>query len=97
MVRWLVERKLTDVSSRIKKAERELEELDHQVAHFDDEADDMRIRAMVAETPVAAREHEESRRHAEVMRTARASLQQRIADLRRQQDELLDRLSSRAR
>ncbi len=66
--------------------------LDEQLVVVNEIADDTRLRALVAETPVAAREHDEARRHAVVMEQTRQALVERIADLERRQDELLDRL-----
>ena len=97
MVKWLVERKLADTSARLRKAREELIEIDLQAQHFAHEADDDRIRAMVSETPVADRELQESQRHADTMRRAKTRMLSRIADLERQQDDLLDRLSAAGR
>ena len=95
MVRWLVERRLVDVSERLKRARAELDVVDEQFHALADEADDARLRSLVSETPLAEHEHRESRRHAETMGAARSRLTQRIADLERQRDELLDKLGSR--
>lgn len=95
MVRWLVERRLVDVSERLKRARAELDVVDEQFHALTDEADDARLRSLVSETPLAEQEHRQTRRHAEAMGTARARLTQRIADLERQRDELLDKLGSR--
>ncbi len=58
----------------------------------DEIADDTRLRALVAETPVASKEYDEANRQATVMLQTRAALVERIAELERRQDELLDRL-----
>ena len=97
MVRWLIERKLSDTSARLRRAREELIEMDHQVRHFADEADESRIRSLVSETPLAGREHHDSQRHADAMSRAREHVHQEIKDLERQQDELLDRLSAARR
>ena len=55
-------------------------------------ADDTRVRALVAETPAASKEHDEASRHATAMLRTRQALVDRIAELERRQDELLDRL-----
>ena len=52
-----------------------------QLAHLADEADDARLRALVSETPVSAREHREAERHAEAMRRHRADVADEIARL----------------
>ena len=46
----------------------------------------------MSETPVADREHREAERHADAMRRHRAEVEAEIAQLERDQDELLDRL-----
>lgn len=94
MVRWLVERKLSDTAARLRRARLELAELDVQTQHFTDEADELRIRSLVSETPVADREHREWQRHADVMLKARDDVRRSITELEQVQDELLDRLSA---
>lgn len=92
MARTLLEQRLTDVSERLVQLRRELSVADEQLAHFADEADEARLRALVSETPLADREHREAQRHAEVMDRHRAGLVEAIAELERAQDDLLDRL-----
>ena len=70
----------------------ELRIADEQLIPLSEAADDARLRALVSETPVAEREHREAARHAESMRTHRASVAAEIDRLERTQDELLDRL-----
>jgi hypothetical protein len=94
VARKLVERRLIEVSGRLKHLQEELRVVDEQLEHFDDEAEDARIRALVSETPVAERELREARKHAEAMRRHRADVALEIAKLERSQDELLDRLAS---
>jgi hypothetical protein len=92
MSRSLIERRLTDVTERLRRARQELGVLDEQLASFSDAADDARIRALVSETPLADREHHEAQRHADAMARSRAAVQTTITELERAQDELLDRL-----
>ena len=92
MARTLLEQRLTDVSERLVQLRRELSVADEQLAHFADEADEARLRALVSETPIADREHREAQRHADVMNRHRASLLAEIAELEQAQDDLLDRL-----
>jgi hypothetical protein len=91
---WLIERRLSDISARLRTARNELRVLDEQLAFVADEADDLRIRALVAETPLASSDHTDGQRHVDALRRARADLAGRIADLVRRPDELLDRLGS---
>lgn len=92
MSRSLVERRLSDVTQRLKKAREELAVVEEQRAALAEAADDLRIRAVVAETPGAEKEYREAQRHVDVMDRSRNELAKRIADLQRSQDELLDRL-----
>ena len=92
MSRSLIERRLSDVTDRLRRARQELAVLDEQLASFSDAADDTRIRALVSETPLADREHHEAQRHADAMARSRAAVQTAITELERAQDELLDRL-----
>lgn len=92
MTRSLIERRLGDVTKRLKRAREELAVLDEQRAALAEAADDLRIRALVAETPGAEKEHREAQRHVDAMDSSRNELAKRIADLQRSQDELLNRL-----
>jgi hypothetical protein len=74
------------------RARAELAVLDEQLLVVNEIADDTRLRALVAETPVAAKEHDEASRHASVMLQSRQSLIEHIEELERRQGELLDRL-----
>jgi hypothetical protein len=90
--RSLVERRLTEVSDRIRHLREELRVADEQLAHFADEADDARIRALVSETPLAEQEHREAQKHADAMGRHRSDVIAELESLERAQDELLDRL-----
>jgi hypothetical protein len=92
MSRSVVERRLSEVAERLKAVRRELAVADEQLAHFDDEADDARLRALVAETPLGEKEFREAQKHADAMRSHRADLAAELAQLETTQDELLDRL-----
>lgn len=92
MPRSLIERRLTDVAQRLRRAREELAVLDEQLEVFNDAADDARLRSLVSETPMAHREHSEAQRHADAMARSRRLLESQIAELARAQDELLDRL-----
>jgi prefoldin subunit 5 len=97
MARSLVERKLSQVSARLRELRAELAVVDEQLAALADAADEARLRALVSETPLAGREHTEAQRHADAMARHRAAVAASIAELERAQDELLDRLAREAR
>jgi chromosome segregation ATPase len=92
MTRSHVERRLKDVTDRLRRAREELAVLDEQLAAFNNTADEARIRAVVAETPLAEKEWREAQRHADAMQASRGELANRIQDLQRSQDTLLDRI-----
>ena len=92
MSRRGIERRLDDVTARLKRARAELAVVDEQLAAMADAADDAQIRALVSETPLAEREHREARRHADALARSRAAVLNGIAELERAQDDLLGRL-----
>jgi chromosome segregation ATPase len=92
MANWLVERRLTGVSTRLRALREELRVIDEQLAQLADEADDHRVRSLVAETPLAEVEYHEAQRHADAMAAHRQSVSTSIEALERRQDELLDQL-----
>jgi DNA transposition AAA+ family ATPase len=94
MHRALLERRIRDVHARLVRAREELAVLDEQLAVVLESADEARVRALVSETPLATREHDEAARHADAMARARDALHKTVVDLERRQDELLAHVSS---
>jgi hypothetical protein len=92
MGNWLVERRLSQVSVRLKSLRSELAVIDEQMAHLADDADDQAIRALVSETAGASYEARDARRHVDALAKHRAHVVEEIASLELRQDELLDRL-----
>lgn len=92
MSRSLVERRLTDVHARLKAARAELVVLDEQLAALTEAADELRLRSLVSETPLADREYREARKHVDAMARSRAVVVSSIAELESAQDRLLDQL-----
>jgi hypothetical protein len=92
MHRTIIERRLKDAHQRLVRARSELAVLDEQLMVVNEMADDTRLRALVAETPVAAKEHDEVSRQASAMLRTRQALAEQIAELERRQDDLLERL-----
>ena len=89
-----VERRLSDVADRLKRLRADLEVAEEQCLHFEDLAEDARLRALVSETPAAERQHRDAARQAETMARHRARLQEEIRILEEEQDDLLDRFYS---
>ena len=96
MSRSLLERRLTECADRLRELRQELVVTDEQLRHLADEADEMRVRALVAETPIAEHEHHEAQRHADAMSRHRSDVLSSIDRLERTQDDLLDRLTAQS-
>jgi phosphoserine phosphatase len=89
MQRFFVERRIRDVHDRLVRARQELAVLDEQYAVVSDAAEDARMRSLVSETPLAAHEYAEVRRHADAMARAREALVSTVVELEHRRDELL--------
>jgi len=92
MAQYLVERRLMDVSRRLRKTREELAIADEQLMALAEAADEARLRSLVSETPLAAKESQEAQRHADAMAGARDGLASQVKRLERELDELLDKL-----
>jgi hypothetical protein len=97
MSRSSVERRLSQVSQRLRQLREELAVSAEQLDHLADAADDARLRSLVSETPVADHDHRQAERHADAMRRHRAKVEAEIARLERDQDALLDRFVAESR
>lgn len=93
MGRARTERRLADVGARLASLRKDLQVAEQAFSQVEFEADDARLRAMVSETPLAQKEHEQVRRQAELVRRNRDGLRAEIAKLEQRQDELLDRFN----
>jgi hypothetical protein len=91
---WLIERRLSSNATRLKALRVELAQVDEQLLVVADEANDSEIRALVSETPGAAHEANDARKHAQAMARHRQHVLDSISELERTQDELLDRLTA---
>jgi hypothetical protein len=94
MSKSLLERRLIDVSDRLKRLRAEIAVADEQCAVLVGEAEDARLRSLVSETPLAQAEAHEMRRHADAQLHQRDSLRRSIEELVRDQDALLDRMAN---
>ncbi len=83
-----------DVSDRIKRMRAELAVTEEQLTFLEEESEDARLRALVAETPLGEAEAREARKHSDAMARQRDALAHSIATLLREQDDLLDRMSA---
>jgi hypothetical protein len=87
-----VERKLRKSTDRLRELRSELQVIDEQLAHLAEDAEDKRLRAMVADNPAAVVEDREARGHSEAMADHRRHVLDRISALESSQDDLLDEL-----
>ena len=85
------------LTKRLAQLRADLAVADEQLAHFSDDTDDARLRALVSETPLADAEHREAARHSDAMARHRADLLESIERIEAEQDELLDKLANRRR
>ena len=94
MGRWLTERRLSNVASRLKSLRAELAIIDEQLLYLGDDADDQAIRALVAETAGSSFEARAAQGSYENMSRHRGRVVEEIAQLEVRQDELLDQMTS---
>ena len=92
MSRLMVEKRLSEVSGRLKRLREDLRIAGEQLRQLADEADEARLRAIVADSPAASSEHRAAQRHADAMTRHRNDVVAEIQKLERTQDELLDKL-----
>ena len=92
--RFLVERRLKEVSTRLRALRDELAVIDEQGEQLTDEAEDHRLRALVSETPLADADFRDAQRHADAFTRRRADIVDSIRRLEARQDELLDQLTA---
>lgn len=90
----ILQRRLVDVTERLKKVRAELAVTEEQLAFLEEEADEARLRALVSETPIGDVEARDARRHADALARQREALLRTVAELVREQDRLLDRMSA---
>jgi hypothetical protein len=90
----MLQRRLVDVSERLKKLRAELTVTEEQLAFLEEEADDARLRALVSETPLGDVEARDARRHADALARQRDTLLRSVGELVGEQDRLLDRMSA---
>lgn len=93
MSRSIIQRRLVDLTERIRSLRAELAVTEEQLAFLREEADDARLRALVSETPIADHERREAERHADALARHRDALQAQVAELLRERDRLLDRMA----
>lgn len=91
----LIEGRLRQTSARLRTLREELRVIDDQLAHLADDAGDLQIRAMVADSPGAGADYRRAQEHADAMSAHREHVLATIAELERRQDRLLDAMPER--
>jgi len=91
IVKW----QLKKASARLRTVRDELRVIDEQRMYVVDDADDLELRAVVSDSPMARSEAHEAGGHAAAYDKARAHIVDEIGRLEAKQDQLLDRLSAR--
>jgi hypothetical protein len=94
MSRSILQRRLVDVSERLKRVRAELGVAVEQQHFLEEESEEARLRALVSETPLSDAEAREARRHAEAMTRHRQTLETTLTELLGEQDALLDRMAN---
>ena len=95
MLRGNLQKRLEDTRTQLTRAREELRILEEQVAFQQGVVDDAEVSAVVAETPLAHREQQEADGDLRRLRTQRDEVRARVAELIREQDELLDEVLER--
>lgn len=84
--------RLTRSTDALRRARRDLAEVDAQSEVIGDEADDLAVRALVSDGPLDRSESHAAAGHAEALRREQQRLRAEIARLEALQDDLLDRV-----
>lgn len=83
-------RKIQQIQERISVLRAEVVVLNEQIAVLDEEVEELRVRAVVAETPIATKEHAEAARHAALAHRARSTATETLVNLEHERDTLLE-------
>ena len=86
------ERRIRDLQRRIRHAREELAVLEEQIAALTDDAEEARVRWLVAETPLAEKESADAHRHLELAQRAATQLRAELAQCMAERDRLLHEL-----
>ena len=89
-----IEKRLGEISRRIKEETEELLIAEEQLSSLSNDADEARIRSLVSETAISDNARRDSARQAENMEKYCLKIRTEINRLETLQDELLDRLTS---
>ncbi|HEV2754584.1 MAG TPA: hypothetical protein VG318_02250 [Actinomycetota bacterium] len=87
-----IQKILSQVGARLAKAQEELRIAEEQLLFQMDVVEEAKTRMLVSETPIADREYRIARDDHERLQRQRDEITREIAELRQEQDRLLDRM-----
>lgn len=87
-----LERRIRELQRRIRVARAELEVLAEQIDALAEDAEEARVRSLVAETPLSEKESAQAHRHLELAQRAAAALRAEITSCVADRDRLLGEL-----
>jgi hypothetical protein len=87
-----IQKVLSQVGARLAKAQEELRIAEEQLLFQMDVVEEAKTRMLVSETPIADREYRIARDDHERLQRQRDEITREIAELRKEQDRLLDRM-----
>ena len=87
-----IQKVLSQIGDRLTKAQEELRIAEEQLLFQMDVVEDAKTRMLVSETPLADREYRIARDDYERLQRGREEITLEIAELRKEQDRLLDRM-----
>ncbi|HJO41129.1 MAG: hypothetical protein QF837_04080 [Acidimicrobiales bacterium] len=94
MFRKSLEKRLLEISRRIKKEKEDLLVAEEQLISLIDDADEARIRSLVSETAISDNDRRDSARQSENMEKYCHKIRNEIQRLEEIQDGLLDKLNT---
>ncbi len=92
-----LERRIRELQRRVRTAREEILVLDEQLEVLAEDAEEARVRWLVAETPLAEKESAEAHRHLELARRAAAALRAELDHCVADRDRLLGELNAPVR
>ncbi len=94
MSRKRIERQLVDVAERLRALREDAAITAEHLSQVASEADDARLRALVADTPLARSEDTDARHSADTLTRHHERVLAKVAELEARQDQLLDELTA---
>ena len=86
-------RRLSKVRIDLARAQEELVVAEQQFGAWSEEDEEQRVRVLVSDNLSEQKQWEQTHRHAELMQRSVGAARRRVADLQREESELLARLS----